>query len=392
MTQPPHDHTVHEAVGPALPPVEAGVAIALGVNGLLVLGPLPVLLGDLADTHRLTAAGIGQAATVELLAMGVATGLAAIVIKPERLKALGVLICIVLAAIDIACVWTGGAAIMALRAAAGVAEGLLLWMTVGMIARTVTPERWAGVFFTAQVLAQLALSVACASWIMPRWGANGGFVALALVSLAMAAGAIFGPGRYAPLPKPEGESGSPPPRGWIALLATLVYVSAGGAIGVYLQPLAEQAGLGAGVARTAVSVSLAAQVAGAALATALAGRVRYFTIFLITSAVSLAVWYAFALRIPGWLFIAANAAAGLTALLLGPFLVPMTIEADPSRRAAVQSGGAQLLGGALGPWLASLLVGDRDVHAVLWLGAGLMLPALAVVAWLHYSSRRVPVT
>ena len=55
----------------------------------------------------------------------------------------------------------------------------------------------------------------------------------------------------------------------------------------------------------------------------------------------------------------------------------------------MQSGGAQLLGGALGPWLASLLVGDRDVHAVLWLAAGLMLLGLAVVAWLHYSSRRL---
>jgi predicted MFS family arabinose efflux permease len=386
---PADDHTVHEAVGPPLSGLEAGVALAMGVNGLLVLGVLPVVLGDLAETGRLTAAGIGQAASVELLTMGIATGAAAILLKAERLKALGLFLCVALALADIACIWSSGLAFVGLRGLAGVVEGVLLWISVSMISRTVTPERWAGVFFTAQVLVQLVLAVACALWIIPRWGANGALVAIALASLATAPAAIFGPSRFAPLPAPPGESGAPPPRGWVALAATLIYVSAGGAVGAYLQPLAEQAGLTAGVARTALWVSLAAQVAGAALATALAGRVRYFTIFLITSAVSLAVWYAFSLEVPWWLFVVANAAAGLTALLLGPFLVPMTIQADPSRRAAVQSGGAQLLGGALGPWLASLLVGDRDVHAVLWLAACLMLLGLAVVAWLHYSSRRV---
>jgi predicted MFS family arabinose efflux permease len=103
--------------------------------------------------------------------------------------------------------------------------------------------------------------------------------------------------------------------------------------------------------------------------------------------VSLVVWWLFGQRIPGWLFIGANAVAGLTALFLSPFLVPMTIEADPSRRAAVQSGAAQLLGGAMGPLAAAMLVSDRDVHAVLWLGAGLLLAGLTVVAWLHFTNK-----
>ena len=85
----------------------------------------------------------------------------------------------------------------------------------------------------------------------------------------------------------------------------------------------------------------------------------------------------------------ANALAGLVALFLGPFLVPMTIDADPSRRAAMQSGAAQLLGGALGPALASLVVGEREVHGVLWLGAGLMLAGLVVVSWLRFTGARV---
>jgi hypothetical protein len=159
-------------------------------------------------------------------------------------------------------------------------------------------------------------------------------------------------------------------------------------VAVYLQPLAHQAGLDAGVARTALWVSLAAQVAGSAAATAMAGRIRWFHVFAVVTAASLGVWWLFGQQIPGWLFIGANAVAGLTALFLSPFLVPMTIEADPSRRAAVQSGAAQLLGGAMGPLLASRLVSDQNVHGVLWLGAGLIVTGLAVVAWLHLTSRR----
>jgi MFS family permease len=111
-------------------------------------------------------------------------------------------------------------------------------------------------------------------------------------------------------------------------------------------------------------------------------------VFLITTAGSLIVWWLFAQHIPAWLFIGANAVAGFVGLLLSPFLVPMTIEADPSRRAAVQSGAAQLIGAAMGPLLASRVVSDQDIHGALWLGAGLMLAGLATVAWLHMTHRK----
>jgi hypothetical protein len=385
---------VHEAVGPDFHPLEAAGALGVGINSLLVLGVLPILLGALADEHRLNAAGIGQAATLELLAMGVSTALAGMALKPTRLKLIGVVASLALAGVDAACMAASGAQIMALRATAGAIEGVLLWITVSMIARTVTPERWAGVFFTTQVLAQLALAVAFAVFVIGSFGAAGGFAALAGASVLGVIPALASPSAFAPLPVAPAQGGTqrfggvPPLRGWIALAGTLIYVSAGGAVAVYLEPLALQAGLTPAVARTALWTSLAAQVLGGLTATALAGRVRWFTVFLITTAGYLAVWWLFARHSPAWLFVGGNALAGLVALLLGPFLVPMTIEADPSRRAAVQSGGAQLLGGALGPWLASFVVGETDVHGVLWLGAGLLMTGLAIVAWLHLTSGR----
>src|SRR5207249_4280142 len=135
----------------------------------------------------------------------------------------------------------------------------------------------------------------------------------------------------------EGAAGAPPFRGWIALFATLIYVAASGAVAAYLQPLAHEAGLSADVARTAVWMSLAAQIAGAGTATAMAGRMRYFTAFLVSSVVFLANWAVMGMAVAGWLFIAANTVGGFFSVFVAPFLVPMTIEADPSRRAAVQS-------------------------------------------------------
>ena len=49
-----------------------------------------------------------------------------------------------------------------------------------MIARTRTPERWAGVFFTVSTTSQLALAFAFARWVLPLFGA---FVVLLVLGL-----------------------------------------------------------------------------------------------------------------------------------------------------------------------------------------------------------------
>lgn len=385
------DHLVHEAVGPSITGLQAAATIGVGINSLMFAGVLPILLGALADEHRLSASGIGLTAMTEALAMGLATAAMGLIRRPERLRMIGVLASLAVAGLNLAAMRADGVMLITLRGATGASEGVLLWITVSMIARTVTPERWAGVFFTAQTLAQLLLAIALAMVFVPLYGANGVFGSLAALAALGVVPALLSPTRFAPLPVRPDESEAPPARGWIALAATLVFVSAGAAVGVYVQPLAHEAGLGGGVARTAVWVALAAQVAGGALATTLAGRVRYFTVFIITSMVDLAVWAAFSQPLNAWMFIVANALAGLVGLFLGPFLVPMTIDADPSRRAAMQSGAAQLLGGALGPMLASQVVGDRDVRGVLWLAAALLAVGFSGVVWLRFTARPSPV-
>jgi hypothetical protein len=154
------------------------------------------------------------------------------------------------------------------------------------------------------------------------------------------------------------------------------------AVAVYVIPLAKQAGLPVTVGQTAISVSLACQMAGGALATVLGGRVRYLTVFWISGAIFLATWGVYAVHSPAWLFIAMAGLSGAAAFVAGPFLVPMTVEADPTRRAAMQSGAVQLLAGAFGPLLAALAVSEASVHGALILGVVLQAAGLTIATLL----------
>jgi hypothetical protein len=374
---------VTEAFGPPLSPLEAASAIALGAIALLMAGVLAEMLGQLADEGRLGAQSIGFIAGLEGFTMAVVTGIAGILIKPKNLRWIGAISALVLVAADFATLATSGASVYAIRFLAGIPEGILLWLTVNMIARSEVPERWSAMFFTAFVGAQLVLALACWAYVMPHWGANGGFAALAICSIPAIAFAFFAPDSYAPLPQPEGESGAPPLRGWVALLATLFLAGTAPAVGTFLQPLAHQAGLSADVAREALWVSLVGQVLGGVTATALAGRVHYFTMFVLTGIGLLLSWAVFDFNAPAWAFIAANTFAGYCAVVLGPFLVPMTIEADPSRRAAVLSAGTQVLAGAATPFAAAWFVMNGGARGSLAVGIVILIAGLAVVGTLH---------
>ena len=382
-----HPLEVKETAGPPFTPREAGAAIAIGVISLLISGLLSVVLGTLADEHRLTAQGIGLSAMLEALLTGLVTGGAGIILKPRNLRTLGTLGCLALAAANLATLGASGGGVFLVRGLAALPEGLLLWIAIGMISRTATPERWAGVLLTSLVAVQWVLAAAFAAFIIPRFHANGAFTALAVVSLAGVGAALFLPRAYPPLVTDGVETSGPPPlRGWIALGATFLIVAASAGVGLYLLPLAHAAGLESGVARTGLSFALAAQIASGAAATALAGRARYIWVFSVSAALFMAIWFGFSLHQPAWTFIALTTLNGVVAMFIGPFIVPMTIEADPSRRAALQSGAVQLLGGAGGPLLAAIVIGQR-VHGVLILGAVLILTALAAIAWLHMSHK-----
>jgi hypothetical protein len=382
------DDMVAEVAGPPFTATEAAAAIALGLLALLIAGLMGLLLAALSEEGRLSASGIGLTAMLEALSTGVVTGAAGIVLKPVRLRAVALVAAAVLVALDLATVRASGQGVLAVRALAGLPEGVLLWISIGFISRTATPERWAAVLFTGMGLTQLAVATGLSALVLPRFGANGGYVTVAVAAALAIPVALFLPRSLGASATPGAEtSGAPPLRGWVALGGTLCMAASLTAVGVYVIPLAQQAGLSVAVGRTSISVGLACQMAGGALATVIAGRVRYITVFWLCAAVFAATWGAYAVHSPAWLFIGMTGLSGLAAFVAGPFLLPMTVEADPSRRATMQSGAVQLLAGAFGPLLASMSVSDRNVHGVLILAFALQAAGLAIATGLHRASR-----
>jgi hypothetical protein len=128
-------------------------------------------------------------------------------------------------------------------------------------------------------------------------------------------------------------------------------------------------------------------VLGGAAATVLASRMPWFWTLVACAVVDAGLLAVFG-SLPGpAMFIAASGLFGFVWLFLTPFLVPVVIEADPSRRAAVLMGGAQLSGGSLGPLMASALVSDTDARGALVFGAACLVAAMAIITALHLTRR-----
>ncbi len=83
------------------------------------------------------------------------------------------------------------------------------------------------------------------------------------------------------------------------------------------------------------------------------------------------------------MFLVLSGAFGFLWMFVLPFLVPMIIEADPTRRAAVLIGGAQVLGCSFGPFVASMLVTDVDSRAAISFGGACMIVAVLIAFCLH---------
>jgi hypothetical protein len=388
-----HTSSEHAAwIGARPGGLEAASVMYVGITGVMIAGLQPLLLGALQQEGRLTAAQLGHAATGELLTMGVAAGLAGALLKPERLRWIGLIAGLSLAAFDAMTLEARGEALTVIRAAAGLPSGILMWITIGMITRAPRPERWSGVYLTLQTLAQFLLSLVLTSLVVARFGANGGFLVLAAVSALAGLAALVGPARYAPLTHADAPAGPPSPRGLVALGACFLFLAFIVAVWVYAEPLSRQAGHGPQVFGYAVSVSLICQVAGGASATLLAGRLPWFWTVLACAVVDFALLALF-VSLPGpATFLVASGVFGFIWLFVLPFLVPMVIEADPSRRAALLLSGAQLLGGGLGPLMASLVVTEADARGAVVFGAASLAAAMAIVAALRLKPPRHAVT
>ena len=361
----------------------------VGTIGILIPGVQPIVLGALLTEHHITLTQLGHAASAELLSMGLAASLAGAFLPPRRLREISLVAGVVLAVANWYTPGAMGENVTALRAATGAAGGILIWVTAGMIARSASPDRWAGVYLTVQTLAQCIFAAIMTEVVEPTRGAVGDFSMLAVAGVVCAAAAALLPTALASLPQKAGAgpAGIPPPRGFAGLAVNFLLLMFIVSIWVYYDPIAREAGLSSKISDQAVYVSLAFQVLGGTLATLFAGRLKWYPVLVACALVDLATVVVLGMRPTAVVFLIDAAVFGFIWLFILPFMVPMLIEADPSRRAAVLASGVGLLGASVGPIVVTLIIDSDNTRGALWLAVACLVLCLGIGTALRFTRR-----
>ncbi|MDY4339302.1 MFS transporter [Xanthomonas sp. LF07-6] len=372
--------------------------MSIGAIALLILGVQPIVLGALVEQHLITLPGVGVVAMGEIIALGIGVALGDALLPVSWQRATAIVAALLAAALNLATVQAqGDAAFVALRAAAGLAEGLLVWVATVSIVRAATPDRVTAVFMVLQALAQIALAAALALWVLPAAGWKGGFVAMAATCLLVLplAAALSVPASLAPAADAQCAATATARLRWspatlAPLLVAFLQMSAIGALWAYLEPLALRAGLDAHAAQLQTSWVLGMQIVGGLAAIYWVRRLSV-TATLTLGSVALCLVAAAMYRVPGNAalgFAAVCVAFGFAWMFLMPFHVGLALRADAQGRVAVLVPAAQLIGSACGPLLASLLLHADDPAPVPLVGLGFALTAALLALWIGRRQRR----
>ncbi|MDD5336045.1 MAG: MFS transporter [Rhodoferax sp.] len=334
-------------------------ALLIGSVALLVLGLQPILLGELVDKHFITMEGVGIIAMGEIVTLGLGVALGDALLPLSRYRSITAIAALLAAGLDLATSFaTGDNQMIVLRAAAGLAEGVLVWVATSIIVRSTKPERLAAIFMVVQTLSQSGVAALLAAWVVPRSGWQGGFQVLCAVTALAAVLALGLPPRLAPLGSATGPKLRWSTANVLPLAAAFAQMAALGALWAYLEPLGLRIGFDAQGAQAMISEMLAMQVVGGIAAIWCVRRLGVVSTLGTGAAVLAAVATCLYLLPTGATlqFALLCAVFGFVWLFLMPFHVALAFRADAKGRVAMLIPAAQLLGSAFGPLVASFTV------------------------------------
>lgn len=348
-------------------PTAAQLASALWIGsvGLLILGLQPVLLGALYTEGHVSGDELALVATAEMIAIAIGSAVVAMLLSAHAMRWKSAALLLLLA---LANLWTAYAVsantLISARAVAGLAEGGLVAVATELIARSRRAERTGGYFVTMQTLAQCALALLLALYVIPAAGSAGGFVALSVVCIASLVIAFIVPDDYAELPKDENLANVLTIPSLTALASVFCYFMFFGAVWAFLEPLGAQYGIDGRTVGLIVSASLAVQVLGAMTATAFEARIDYRLAIVAIGVIAFASSVVLASGPSLTVFWIAALVMGFILLFIVPYQIRLAITADETRTSVLLVPAAQLFGLAIGPIAASLLIDGKDFRPV----------------------------
>jgi predicted MFS family arabinose efflux permease len=366
-------------------------ALTIGSIGLLMLGAQPVVLGELVERKVISLEGVGIVAMGEIIAIGVGVALGDALLATTRMRFVAIVAALITALFDFGSLaMSSDAAFVVERALAGLGEGVMMWATTCVIVRSSAPERLAGAFLVAQTLAQAAVAAVLATVIVPRFGWQGAFAALGVLSAAAALVAPLLPASLDPLKAEGAPRLGVSPAVVLTLAVIFCEMATLGALWAFLEPLGTRAGLDSQTAQTIVSGVLVMQVIGGLTATVLAERLPPGRTLAVAAAILAVIALAIGLA-PGPVpirFAVLCAGFGFVWLFMMPFHIGLALRVDPAGQVAMLAPAAQLTGSAFGPLVVSLIVVGDDAGPAPFVSACFALAALAGLAALALTRGR----
>lgn len=156
-------------------PAQRAAVLAVGIVGVLIAELQPQLLAAPAVEGRVRESLLGHVATAELLAMGMGAGGAGFVLPITHLRVTAAIAILAIASLNLLTLGAGDAMLVAIRGASAMAEGVMIWLAVGLIVRSSQPARMSGIYLATQTLAQFGIATLLGLYVIPTMGARGGF-------------------------------------------------------------------------------------------------------------------------------------------------------------------------------------------------------------------------
>jgi hypothetical protein len=353
--------------------------VLLAVVSGVIVAIQPVLLAAMLQEGRLTTVQLGHAATAELLGMAIMTGVAGAVFKPSGLRRVALSAVSIAALANIITMASHGDYIIVARFFSGCGAGVLLWLFISMVIRAASPSLITGTYSALMALVAVLIAVLCSQILVPRLGANGGFGALLLLILLMFVPALWTPDKFVALPKAPRHEVMLPLPGIISLLSVAAYMAAITSIWVYIVPLSAQLGFAKSTISLAVNLGIACQIIGGLAAAVLGPRLRYVVIMSACSILAISIVIGLGMVTQNLIYVFMISAIGVIWTFAPSVHVLFVIAADPSRKSAVFTVTAQMLGVAAGPFLSSLVVSGSNVRGALSVSASLFIFGLILL-------------
>jgi predicted MFS family arabinose efflux permease len=361
---------------------EVAVAIALGSAPLLILGVQPIILGELVSSGHVDLDGVGLIAMGEIIAIGLGVGIAGSIFSLNRFRLIAVLAgLVVIGANLMSSQSVGFADLLSARVIAGLGTGALVWITSSLIVRVRNPERTAGVFLAVQTLAQAVVAAILALLIVPGGSWSWSFAALAVFVAVPSLFVAYLPAKMQPLTE---ENSSQPPITIGVVLASLVVVfqmAVVGSLWTFIEPISVAAGLETQSVQLVISFTLIMQAIGGGVAAIVAPKLEPRNVLMIGGVIQCVIAFYFGHYLTDDMapFVIACAIFGFMWLFLMPFHVRLAFWIEPTGRLALFGPSLQLLGSALGPLAASMLVTADDASPAAMATAGFAALSVALL-------------